>query len=75
MDASSKQAQQAAAVTTEKIWSAGAWPLDESAVLVAMGTKGHLQEGPWSFVTDVATTGREMLGPPPIYFALAGWAT
>lgn len=55
--------------------SAVATPLDESAVHVVMRTDGQLQEGPWSFITDLPNTRREMLGPPPIYLALAGWAT
>ncbi len=75
MEVNSTQPQPPALGARQKIWSIGAWPLDESAVLVSMGTKGEVREGPWSFVTDIPSPGREMLGPPPIYLALAGWAT
>jgi hypothetical protein len=59
----------------QKKWAATARPIDESAVLVAMRTEGDLPEGPWTFITDSPRAGREMLGPPAIYLALAGWAT
>ena len=58
-----------------KRWAATAQPVDDSAVLVAMRTEGEVQEGPWSFITDCPRAQEEMLGPPPIYLALAGWAT
>ena len=50
-------------------------PLPGGAILVEMWTEGRLREGPWSFVTDPRVSQRQMLGPPPIYLALAGWAT
>ena len=58
-----------------KSWVATARPIDDTGVLVAMRTEGELPEGPWSFVTDYPSGHRAMLGPPPIYLALAGWAT
>jgi hypothetical protein len=63
------------ATVQRKRWAATARPLDESAVLVAMRTEGEVHEGPWSFVTDYPSGHGAMLGPPPIYLALAGWAT
>lgn len=59
----------------ETIRCALATPLDSTAVQVVMWTEGPEQQGPWSFVTDVPSDHKEALGPPPIYLALAGWAT
>jgi hypothetical protein len=32
------------------------------------------QRGPWSYVTDVPRPNAGLVGPPPIYLALAAWA-
>lgn len=50
-------------------------PIDYSAIHVVMGASGPLVGGPWSFVVDVPNPGRELIGPPPGYLALAGWVT
>lgn len=50
-------------------------PLNDRAVHVVMGMNGRPRGGPWSVVTDVPDAQGEMVGPPPGYLALAGWAT
>ena len=50
-------------------------PLEGGGIQVVMWTQGRAEEGPWSFITDLPVGPTEMLGPPPIYLALAGWAT
>jgi hypothetical protein len=60
---------------TEWTRTAMARPLDETAVQVTMWADGRQPVGPWSFVTDLPNPNRDMLGPPPGYLALAGWAT
>ena len=60
------------AVTTRR---AMARPLDESSVEVVMWWEGPRPRGPWSLVTDLPSLARPMVGPPPGYVALAGWAT
>ena len=46
-------------------------PVDATAVHVVVEGTGV---GPWSLVTDLPRADREMVGPPPAYLALAGWA-
>jgi hypothetical protein len=50
-------------------------PLEGGGIQVVMWTQGRTKEGPWSFIADLPVGSTEMLGPPPIYLALAGWAT
>ena len=50
-------------------------PLDESSVEVVMWWEGPRPRGPWTLVTDLPSSARPMVGPPPGYVALAGWAT
>ena len=50
-------------------------PIDHSAIELVLGVQGPRSGGPWSFVTDVPNAHRELIGPPPGYLALAGWAT
>ena len=59
-------------VTTRR---ATARPLDETSVEVVMWWEGPRPRGPWSLVTDLPSSARPMVGPPPGYVALAGWAT
>ena len=50
-------------------------PIDHSAVQVVLGIDGPVVGGPWPYVTDLPNPYRDLIGPPPGYLALAGWAT
>lgn len=62
---------QADAVVTGAITSK---PLDEFSILTVIGAVPG-SAGPWTFVTDVPASDRDMIGPPAHYFALAGWGS
>jgi hypothetical protein len=50
--------------------NAVAIPVGETAALVTMQFGPR---GPWTVLTDMPSTGRELIGPPPGHLALAGW--
>ena len=49
-----------------------AWPLRDNVVHTVIGPDAG-QHGPWSFITDAPGI-VDMVGPPPVYLALAAWA-
>lgn len=47
-----------------------AMPLQDGAVhVIVSGANSR-----WSFVADVPESGRQLIGPPPAYLAVAGWS-
>jgi hypothetical protein len=71
----SSRAEGAASTAPGTIRRAMARPLGERAVEVVMWWEGPRPRGPWTLVTDLPSSAGPMVGPPPGYVALAGWAT
>ena len=60
-------------MTDEYQTSAIARSLPDGSVQAIIAPGGG-PRGPWPLLADTPRTDRPMLAPPPVYYALAGWA-
>ena len=60
-------------MTTQVQRNIVARPIGEDAVLTVVGA-GAGQRGPWPFITGIPNLNMDIVGPPPQYLSVAGWA-
>ena len=48
-------------------------PVSDDTVLTTIGASDRTR-GPWPFVTGIPSLNADVVGPPPQYLSVAGWA-